>query len=161
MAMGLPFLGRLALCDWEKSMSAANQLVDVPGSMMYKPPSMRPKPSSSVDLESLFEPDLAPEPPTPEPPAPEPPAPEQPYPESPSISQPILGESLQSIMDAAKEQIEDLEGELNRSPKKRKRNKVPYHMAADVGKLMGLEALCCKSYIYYYPCKDQGMKGCC
>ena len=122
VAQGLPCSGRLALCDWDKSMGMANQLVEVPGSLMYKPSSVPPKPSSSYDLEDLFD--------------------------SPA---PQLRESLQSIMAAAKEQLDDLEatGELNRSPKKRKRNRVPYHMAADVGKLMGSEAFCCKSYIYY------------
>jgi hypothetical protein len=141
MAPGLPVNGRLALCDWNQSMSVANQLVKVPGSMMYWPTSGPPKPSSSLDLEDLFD---------------------SPAPEPPSIPQPILGESLQSIMDAAKDQVDDLEDELNRSPpKKRKKDKVPYHVKAAVDKLMGSEALCCKSYIYYYPCKDQGLKGFC
>jgi len=138
VALGVSLNGRLALCDWDKSIGIANQLVQVPGSMMYKPASgpepVPPKPSKSYSLESLF---ASPAPP------------------------PILGGSLQSIMDAAREQIDDLEGELNRSPKKRKENNVPYHMSAAVGKLMGPEALCCKSYIYYYPCKDQGLKGFC
>ena len=135
MAPGLPVNGRLALCDWTQSMSVANQLTTVPGSIMYRPAPGPPKPSSSLDLQDLFDS----------------PAPE-----------PILGESLQSIMDAAKDQLDDLEDELNRSPpKKRKKDKVPYHVKAAVGKLMGSEALCCKSCIYYYPCKDQGLKGFC
>ncbi len=64
MAPGLPVNGRLALCDWNQSMSVANQLVKVPGSMMYWPTSGPPKPSSSLDLEDLFD-SPAPEPPSP------------------------------------------------------------------------------------------------
>jgi len=105
LAPGVPVNGRLALCDWTQSMSVANQLTTVPGSIMYRPAPGPPKPSSSLDLQDLFDS----------------PAPEPILGESLQLAlipQTILGESLQGIMDAAKDQLDDLEDELNRSPPK-------------------------------------------